>query len=59
MADQEETPKEEETPKAEWEQRSEFRIHSHMQEIVKATVTVAEAQINLYKRKIEKLQYGS
>ena len=56
MADED---SEQEKPQAVWEQRTEFRINEQMREIVKATLNVCNAQITLYRRKIEKLQYGS
>lgn len=61
MADEDIKPEEvaEEGPKAVWEERNEFKINGHMREVIKATIGVCEAQIKLYKRKIEKLQYGS
>ena len=57
MAD--EDTKLEEAPKAVWEERKEFKINGHMREVIKATIDVCEAQVKLYKHKIEKLQYGS
>lgn len=52
-----ETPTEPTPPK--WEYRTEMRISREMKEIVKATISVTQKQIDLLKRKIEKLQYGS
>jgi len=57
MADDEKTP--ETPPPPKWEYRTEMRISKEMREIVKATIKVSQAQIDLLKRKIEKLQYGS
>lgn len=54
MADEEKPP---EPPK--WEYRTEMRINREMRNIVAATIKVSQAQIDLLKRKIEKLQYGS
>ncbi len=59
MAEQEPEKPAEEGPKAVWEERSGFKINEHMRGVVKATIDVCEAQIKLYKRKVEKLQYGS
>ncbi len=42
-----------------WEFRKEMRISKEMREIVKATIAVSQKQIDLLKRKVEKLQYGS
>ena len=55
------TPEGEETqaPKACWEQRTEFKINGQMREVIKATITAYQSQIDVYRRKIEKLQYGS
>lgn len=55
----EEQEPQEETPKARWEKRNEFRITGQMREVVKLTIKACEAQITLYQRKIEKLQYGA
>lgn len=55
-------PAEEEGPKKpqiEWEYKTEFGINARMREIIDTTIKVAEAEIATYKRKIERLTYGS
>lgn len=52
-------PSEEEKPKATWEYRKEFRINTEMRSVVELTIKVTQAQIDLLRRKVEKLQYGS
>jgi len=54
-------PKPEETSKAQatWEYKTEFGIAAKMREVIEVTVKVAETEIERYKRKIEKLTYGS
>jgi hypothetical protein len=48
-----------EGPKAEWEYRTEFRINTEMRAVVEATIKVAQAQVDVLRRRVEKLQYGS
>jgi hypothetical protein len=57
MPDDEKPPEAPAAPK--WEYRTEMRISKEMREIVLATIKVSQAQIDLLKRKVEKLQYGS
>lgn len=60
MSDDEKPPEAPPAPEPlKWERRTEMRICKEMQEIVKATISVSQKQIDLLKRKIEKLQYGS
>jgi hypothetical protein len=42
-----------------WEYRKEMRINQEMRKVVQATIKVSQAQIDLLRRKVEKLQYGS
>lgn len=51
--------KKEETPQLEWEYKTEFGINTKMREVIQATLKVAEASIESYRKKIEKLTYGS
>lgn len=46
-------------PKATWEYKTEFGINARMREVIEATIKVAEAEVEAYKRKIERLTYGS
>ena len=55
----EEVKSEEAPPQATWEYRTEFRINQEMREVVQATIKVAQTQIDMLRRKVEKLQYGS
>ena len=48
-----------EKPKATWEYKEEFGINTRMREILEETKKVCEAQIEQYRRKLEKLTYGS
>lgn len=48
-----------EPPKATWECKTEFGINARMREVIEATIKVAEAEVETYKRKIERLTYGS
>lgn len=62
MSDEEKTgqsPPEPEKPKVEWSYKTEFGINGRMREIVNMTIKTAEAEIERYRRKIEKLTYGS
>lgn len=59
MADEE---KKDEAPKPEppkWEHKTEFGINAKMKDVVKMTISAAEAETTLLRRKLEKLQYGS
>jgi len=46
-------------PQATWEFRNEFRINREMRSVVEATIKVTQTQIDILRRKVEKLQYGS
>lgn len=49
-----------EPPKGpEWEYKTEFGINSRMREVIDLTLKVAEAEIETYRKKIDKLTYGS
>jgi hypothetical protein len=46
-------------PKAHWEYKSEFGIHARMREVIEMTIKVTTIEIDGYRRKIERLTYGS
>ena len=54
-----ELPEEPPKPKANWEYKTEFGINTKMREVIQATIKVCEAEIKTYRRKIEKLTYGT
>lgn len=41
-----------------WEYREEFKIHARMKEVVRLTISAAEAELAAARRKLEKLSYG-
>ncbi len=57
----EETAAPEEEPKKgpAWEYKKDFAINNTMREVIGLTVSAAEAEINVLKRKLAKLQYGA
>ena len=42
-----------------WEFKKEFAINARMREIALATKAVAETEVSLLRRKLERLTYGS
>lgn len=42
-----------------WEYRERLAIHDNMDKVVRLTIEATRAQIDLYKRKLDKLTYGS
>ncbi len=42
-----------------WEYKTEFAIYAKMKEVVEKTIEVTEKQLVFYRRKIQKLTYGS
>lgn len=60
MSDEEKDPNAEKTQgEATWEYKTRFGINDKISEVVQQTIKVAEAEIEGYRRKIEKLTYGS
>jgi hypothetical protein len=45
-------------PKVNWEYKTEFGINTKMKEILKMTLTAAQAERDRLKKKLDKLQYG-
>jgi len=42
----------------EWEYKKDFKINEKMRDIVQKTITVSEAQIEFYRKKLDRLTYG-
>jgi hypothetical protein len=45
-------------PKLSWEHKTEFGINTKMKEILKLTLSAAQAERDRLKKKLDKLQYG-
>jgi hypothetical protein len=48
-----------EPPKVEWEYKTQFSINERMREVIQATIKVAQADIESYRKKLRKLTYGA
>jgi hypothetical protein len=46
-------------PQARWEHKTEFGVNTQMRSIIDLSIKVAEAEIDSYRRKLDKLTYGS
>lgn len=48
-----------EGPKVNWEYRQTLPIHDRMKDVVTATIKASEKQLDVYRRKLRKMQLGS
>jgi hypothetical protein len=46
-------------PRAQWQFKNEFGIHTKLKEVVRGTIEVSNAELDLLRRKLDKLTYGS
>jgi len=54
------TPTEEtkEPPKAEWEYKTNFKINDQMKDIIQKTIKVSEMEVDMLRKKLDRLTYG-
>lgn len=55
----EEPPKFEEKPPPTWEYKTEFGIHTKLKDVVSKTIDVTATEIEVLKKKLDRLTYGS
>lgn len=48
-----------EKPRAQWEHKTRFPIQDRMSEVIKTTITASEKQLEAYRKKLRKMQFGS
>ncbi len=63
MSEMEEKPEveevaEPEAPKAEWSYRERFPIQDKMAGLIREAIKVSEAELDMYRRKLKKMQFG-
>lgn len=46
-------------PELKWEYKETLPINDRMKDVIKATIKASECQLELMRRKLKKLQYGS
>lgn len=46
-------------PELKWEYKETLPINDRMRDVIKATIKASECQLELMRRKLKKLQYGS
>ena len=53
------TPEQPGPPRAQWEYRTEFRIVKEMKVIIHKSIEASESELELLRRKLDKITYGS
>jgi hypothetical protein len=46
-------------PELKWEYKETLPINDRMKDVIKATIKASECQLEIMRRKLKKLQYGS